>query len=58
METPTNDIGTPSPMHALYPNAILPENPAKGDTKTVTIENVTMVTLFDGTAWIKVATLS
>jgi hypothetical protein len=45
-------------MANLYPCSVLPANPFKGQTKTVTIDGVTAVMVFSGSDWMKTVTLA
>lgn len=42
-----------SGLQGLYPCRDLPAQAKKGDTQTVTIDNVTMVMIFNGVNWDK-----
>lgn len=57
MNTITNQVNGISEMARLYPGSTLPADPSKGSTKTVTLDGITAVMLFNGKEWMKVVTL-
>lgn len=48
------DKSDASGIQSLYPCRDLPTQAKKGDTQTVTIDNATMVMIFNGVNWDKV----